>query len=255
MNDGPGINDNGSGSATLLETPLQVVELGIEPRNTIRFAWWGAEEAGLVGSQYYVDNLTKAQAKDIELYLDFDMIGSPNYGRFVYDGDGSAFGIKGPTGSDDIEAVFADYFASQGLASEPTAFDGRSDYDAFITAGIPAGGLFTGAEDAKTEQQVGLYGGLATFNNEPVSYDPCYHQACDSLDPIGDGADAALTPTPDSRPRSARCFLALVGNVAGCISCATCSPLSRRAAPRWSPRRCAPSLPNPTRPACAASCT
>ena len=190
--DGPGIEDNGTGSGTLLETALQIAELGIEPRNTIRFAWWGAEEAGLVGSQFYVDSLTKSQAKDIELYLNFDMIGSPNFARFIYDGDGSAFGIKGPSGSDDIEQVFEDFFASQGLASEPTAFDGRSDYDAFITAGIPAGGLFTGAEGVKTQEQVALYGGLATFGGEPVSYDPCYHQACDSLDPIADGADAGL---------------------------------------------------------------
>lgn len=190
--DGPGIEDNGTGSATLLETALQIADLGIEPRNTIRFAWWGAEEAGLVGSQYYVDSLTKSEAKDIELYLNFDMIGSPNFARFIYDGDGSAFGIKGPSGSDDIEALFEDYFASQGLISEPTAFDGRSDYDAFITAGIPAGGLFTGAEDAKTAEQVEWYGGLATFDGEPVSYDPCYHQPCDSMDPIGDGADAEL---------------------------------------------------------------
>jgi len=190
--EGPGIEDNGTGSGTLLETALQIADLGIEPRNTIRFAWWGAEEAGLVGSQHYVDSLSKSDAKDIELYLNFDMIGSPNYARFVYDGDGSAFGIKGPTGSDDIEQVFEDFFTSQGLASEPTAFDGRSDYDAFISAGIPAGGLFTGAEGAKTPAQVALYGGLATFAGEPVSYDPCYHQACDSLDPIGDGADAAL---------------------------------------------------------------
>ncbi len=190
--EGPGIEDNGTGSATLLEIALQVAELGIEPRNTIRFAWWGAEEAGLIGSQHYVDSLTKSEAKDIELYLNFDMIGSPNYARFIYDGDGSAFGIKGPSGSDNIEQVFEDYFGSQGLASEPTAFDGRSDYDAFITAGIPAGGLFTGAEDTKTEEQVGLYGGLATYDGQPVAYDPCYHQACDSMDPIGDGADAGL---------------------------------------------------------------
>jgi len=190
--EGPGIEDNGTGSATLLETALQIAELGIEPRNTIRFAWWGAEEAGLIGSQFYVDSLTKSEAKDIELYLNFDMIGSPNYARFVYDGDGSAFGIRGPAGSHAIEEVFEEFFASQGLASEPTAFDGRSDYDAFITAGIPAGGLFTGAEDNKTEDQVALYGGLATFDGEVVAYDPCYHQACDSLDPIGDGADAGL---------------------------------------------------------------
>jgi Zn-dependent M28 family amino/carboxypeptidase len=189
---GPGINDNGSGSATLLEIALQMAAADIEPRNAVRFAWWGAEEAGLVGSQFYVDSLTKSEAKDVELYLNFDMIGSPNYARFVYDGDGSAFGIRGPAGSHAIEDVFEEFFASQGLASEPTAFDGRSDYDAFITAGIPAGGLFTGAEDVKSEEQVALYGGLATFEGEPVSYDPCYHQACDSLDPIGDGADAGL---------------------------------------------------------------
>ncbi|HEU4491503.1 MAG TPA: M20/M25/M40 family metallo-hydrolase [Jiangellales bacterium] len=189
---GPGIEDNGTGSATLLEVALQMAELGIEPRNTVRFAWWGAEEAGLVGSQFYVDNLTRQEANDIELYLNFDMIGSPNFARFVYDGDGDAFGIKGPSGSDDIEALFAKFFADQGLASEPTAFDGRSDYDAFISAGIPAGGLFTGAEDAKSEEQVPLYGGLATYAGSPVSYDPCYHLACDSMDPIADGADAGL---------------------------------------------------------------
>jgi Zn-dependent M28 family amino/carboxypeptidase len=210
---GPGINDNGSGSATLLELALQIAELGIEPRNTVRFAWWGAEEAGLVGSQFYVDSLSKSEAKDIELYLNFDMIGSPNYARFVYDGDGSAFGIRGPAGSRAIEEVFEEFFASQGLASEPTAFDGRSDYDAFITAGIPAGGLFTGAEDNKTEDQVALYGGLATFDGEVVAYDPCYHQACDSLDPIGDGADAGLYEALNDAYDGALEFNGVISNV------------------------------------------
>lgn len=190
--DGPGIEDNGTGSAALLEIALQLDELGIDPRNKVRFAWWGAEEAGLVGSQYYVDSLSKQQLKDTELYLNFDMIGSPNFVRFVYDGDGSAFGIRGPSGSGAIEGVFEDYFDSQGLASEPTAFDGRSDYDAFISAGIPAGGLFTGAEDAKTADQVADYGGLASFEGASVSYDPCYHKACDSMDPVGDGANPLL---------------------------------------------------------------
>lgn len=211
--EGPGIEDNGTGSATLLETALQIAELGIEPRNTIRFAWWGAEEAGLVGSQYYVDSLTKREAKNIELYLNFDMIGSPNFARFVYDGDGSAFGIKGPTGSDDIEQVFEDFFASQGLVSEPTAFDGRSDYDAFITAGIPAGGLFTGAEDVKTPEQVEWYGGLATFEGEPVSYDPCYHQACDSMDPVADGADADLYEALNAAYGGALLYEGVISNI------------------------------------------
>ena len=105
------------------------------------------------------------------------MLGSPNYVRFVYDGDGSATPrTRGPPGSAQIEAVFIDYFASQGLATEPTAFDGRSDYGPFIEEGIPAGGLFTGAEGVKTAEQAAIYGGTA---GEP--YDPCYHQACDTI--------------------------------------------------------------------------
>jgi Zn-dependent M28 family amino/carboxypeptidase len=119
------------------------------------------------------------------------MIGSPNFVRFVYDGDGSAFGTSGPSGSATVEGVFNDYFASQGLQTEPTEFDGRSDYEAFINAGIPAGGLFSGAEDIKTAQEAAIYGGTAG-----VAYDECYHQACDdisnlnktSLDQLADAA-------------------------------------------------------------------
>lgn len=185
--EGPGIQDNGSGSAAILEVALQMAELGIEPTNRVRFAFWGAEEAGLIGSQFYVDSLSKREQKDIAVYLNFDMVASPNYVRFVYDGDGSAFGIRGPAGSHNVERVFTEFFASQGLESEPTAFDGRSDYDAFINVGIPAGGLFTGAEGIKTAEEAAIYGGVAG-----AAYDPCYHQACDSLTPVADGADADL---------------------------------------------------------------
>ncbi len=197
VEEGPGINDNGSGTGTTLEVALQMARLGVQPVNAVRFAFWGAEEAGLVGSQFYVDSLTKAQTKDIMLNLNFDMLGSPNFARFVYDGDGGAFGITGPSGSARIEQVFEQYFASQGLATEPTEFDGRSDYDAFISAGIPAGGLFTGAEGIKTPEQVALYGGFAG-----QQYDPCYHAACDdrsnisvqALDEMSDAvAHAVLT--------------------------------------------------------------
>ena len=87
------------------------------------------------------------------LDLSFDMLGSTNFARFIYDGDGGVFGSTGPSGSARIEQVFEQYFASQGLATEPTEFDGRSDYDASIAAGIPAGGLFTGAEGIKTPEQ------------------------------------------------------------------------------------------------------
>ena len=96
--------------------------------------------------------------------------------RFVYDGDGSATELAGPPGSAQIEGVFNDYFASQNLASEPTAFDGRSDYGPFIAVGIPAGGLFSGAEGEKTPEEAAVYGGTAG-----EAYDSCYHQACDDI--------------------------------------------------------------------------
>ena len=177
--EGPGINDNGSGSAGLLETALEVAELGVEPRNHLRFIWFGAEESGLVGSQYYVDQLSKRELKDIAVMLNFDMIGSPNPGWFVYDGDASDTASTGSAGSGVVEDVFVDFFDSIGRISEPTAFDGRSDYDAFVAAGIPAGGLFTGAEDHKTVEQAApdYWGGEAG-----VAYDPCYHAACDTIE-------------------------------------------------------------------------
>jgi Zn-dependent M28 family amino/carboxypeptidase len=111
------------------------------------------------------------------MYLNFDMVGSPNFGLFIYDGDGSGFGLEGPPGSDDIEALFERFYADRGIPTEPTAFDGRSDYFDFINNGVPAGGLFTGAEVPKTAEQVEKWGGQAN-----VAFDPCYHQACDTID-------------------------------------------------------------------------
>ena len=178
VTEGPGINDNGSGSATILEIAEEMAELGYTKklRRQVRFAFWAAEEFNLLGSQHYVASLTDDELAEIYANLNFDMLGSPNYVRFVYDGDGSDTPAAGPDGSDVIETIFTDYFASQGLASEPTAFDGRSDYGPFIAVGIPAGGLFSGAEVLKTPEQAAIYGGTA---GEP--YDPCYHQACDDI--------------------------------------------------------------------------
>jgi Zn-dependent M28 family amino/carboxypeptidase len=173
---GPGINDNGSGSSTILEIAEEMAELGITNRQQVRFAFWGAEELGLLGSEHYVDQLSEEELQSIWANLNFDMVGSPNYVRFVYDGDGSAGPPAGPPGSGQIEQVFTQYFASQGLESEPTPFSGRSDYGPFIAVGIPAGGLFSGAEGIKTEEQAAIYGGTAG-----VAYDPCYHQACDTI--------------------------------------------------------------------------
>ena len=175
--EGPGINDNGSGTAQDLEVALQMARLGVQPANQVRFAFWGAEEAGLIGSQFYVDSLTSRQVKDTAVNLNYDMVASPNFVRFVYDGDASDTASLASTGSGVVEDVFLKYFAAQSLPVEPTAFDGRSDYDAFISVGIPAGGLFTGAEDIKTAQQAAIYGGTAG-----APYDPCYHQACDTID-------------------------------------------------------------------------
>jgi Zn-dependent M28 family amino/carboxypeptidase len=175
---GPGINDNGSGSASLLETALQ---LGSKPKvnNAVRFAWWGAEELGLVGSTEYVRGLTFEQQLDIALYLNFDMVASPNAAYFVYDGDDSdAVGAgAGPFGSAQIEKAFVDYLtAAKSVPTEGTDFSGRSDYGEFIAQGIPAGGLFTGAEGIKTPAQAAKWGGTAG-----VAYDKCYHQKCDNL--------------------------------------------------------------------------
>ena len=177
--EGPGINDNGTGTAALLEIALQMSDLGLSTRNHVRFAFWGGEEDGLLGSSHYVAQLTKAQKKQIAVNLNFDMLGSPNPVTFIYDGDGDAFGATGPNGSDIIEGVFEDYFAAQGAPFEATEFDGRSDYFAFINAGIPAGGLFSGAEGIKTAEQAALFGGTAG-----AAYDPCYHQACDTINNV-----------------------------------------------------------------------
>jgi Zn-dependent M28 family amino/carboxypeptidase len=190
--EGPGINDNGSGSATILEIAAQMATLGIRPVNRVRFAFWAAEEAGLLGSTFYVSQLTEEDLQTIALNLNFDMVGSPNYVRFVYDGDGSDTPIAGPEGSQAIEALFLDYFAHPalggGVPAAPTTFDGRSDYGPFIAVGIPAGGLFSGAEGIKTEEEAQQYGGTAG-----VAYDPCYHQACDTLENNNDEALAELS--------------------------------------------------------------
>ncbi|MGH8902614.1 MAG: M20/M25/M40 family metallo-hydrolase [Egibacteraceae bacterium] len=193
--EGPGINDNGSGTAVNLEIAEQIARLRIKPANRVRFAFFGAEELGLLGSKHYVSQLSKREITDIAVNLNFDMMGSPNFVRFVYDGDGSASPPAGPNGSGQVEQVFLDYFAQQELATEPTAFSGRSDYGPFIDVGIPAGGLFSGAEGLKTEAQVAAHGGTAG-----VAYDACYHQACDTsdnisataLDQLGDAAAHAV---------------------------------------------------------------
>jgi Zn-dependent M28 family amino/carboxypeptidase len=186
---GPGINDNGSGSAAILEVAEQLKN--VKPRNKLRFAWWGAEESGLVGSNAYVAGLSDEEKAKIALYLNFDMIGSPNHVFFIYDGDDSdVVGAgAGPAGSAEIEKTFERYFTERGVPFKGTDFSGRSDYGPFINAGIPAGGLFTGAEGIKTAQEAALWGGTA---GQP--YDPCYHLACDTY---ANNNDVALETNAD----------------------------------------------------------
>ena len=177
VQDGAGINDNGSGSAALLETAIQMAK--VKPANTVRFAWWGAEEEGLLGSEYYVEQLSEEEIADIGLYLNFDMVASPNYMFGIYDGDnsgGTAAPGFIPEGSAEIEDVFEAFYASRGEPFVDSEFSGRSDYGPFIAVGVPAGGLFTGAEVPKTEEEEELFGGVAG-----VAFDPCYHQFCDNL--------------------------------------------------------------------------
>jgi Zn-dependent M28 family amino/carboxypeptidase len=192
VEEGPGVNDNGSGTGALIEIAEEAAKLRGKPRNRLRFAFWGAEESGLVGSTAYVADLIESgEIDDIEANLNFDMLASPNFVRFVYDGDNSTGeGEVGPPGSAQIEQVFLRYFAARGLEVEPTAFDGRSDYGPFIApeALVPAGGLFSGAEDVKTPEQAAVYGGAAGS-----WYDPCYHQACDTLATV-----LGVPPFPDA---------------------------------------------------------
>nr|WP_179963876.1 M28 family metallopeptidase [Mycolicibacterium parafortuitum] len=184
VEDGPGINDNGSGVAAVLETALQ---LGGSPdvRNAVRFGFWGAEEHGLIGSGNYVGSLDEDALRDIALYLNFDMLGSPNPGYFIYDGNQSAPPDprlpvpRIPEGSAGIERTLMGYLDKAGKPGRDTDFDGRSDYDAFTRAGIPAGGLFSGAEEKKTAEEADLWGGQA---DEP--FDPNYHKASDTIDHI-----------------------------------------------------------------------
>jgi len=181
---GPGINDNGSGSAALLEIAENLGKW--KPQNTVRFAWWGAEEDGLLGSEAYVAELPQAERDRIALYLNFDMVASPNYVSMVYDSDQSTFpagDIPIPEGSVAIEDLFESYYTALRQPYDDTAFDGRSDYEAFILAGIPSGGLFTGAEEVKTEQQAAIWGGTAG-----EQFDPCYHLACDTRANISEKA-------------------------------------------------------------------
>ena len=175
---GPGIQDNGAANAAILETAIQMAK--VNPRNTVRFAWWGAGELGRTGSSSYVDGLSEEEVARISLYLDFDIIASPNYVFFILDGDNSdGLSVPAPAGSDQIEYLFEHYYTQAGFPFKGSPILGGSDYDAFFLRDIPIGGIFTGSNGIKTDEEVALWGGIAG-----EQYDPCWHLACDTFDNI-----------------------------------------------------------------------
>jgi Zn-dependent M28 family amino/carboxypeptidase len=187
---GPGIVDNGSGVASELEIAKQLHKsvkinktggpTGLV--NKVRFAFWGSEENGLLGSAYYLSQLSTADKARITIDINVDMLASSNGVYFVQDGDGQHTVPTGPLQpgrSVELENVLVDYFGSQGLPFVYRPYDGRSDYQSFVNAGIGAGGLTSGSDQVKTAEQAALFGGTAG----QVMH-PCYHTACDRLDTV-----------------------------------------------------------------------
>ncbi|MER5358493.1 M28 family peptidase [Streptomyces sp. NPDC002785] len=165
---GPGINDNGSGSATLLENALALAEQNPTMTKHVRFAWWNGEEQGLQGSKYYVGQLTAAQRSTIKAYYNFDMVASTNAGYFINNVDSAA------------SAPMKEYWDSLNLAPEENVEgQGRSDDYSFQQGGIPTSGYATGASYTKSSAQAAKWGGTA---GRP--YDSCYHQSCDTTSNI-----------------------------------------------------------------------
>jgi aminopeptidase Y len=167
---GPGINDDGSGSLTLLEVATQLTNYHVN--NCVRFAWWAGEEEGMLGSDYYVSVLSSEDNLKIRLFMDYDMLGSPNFAYQVY----NATNAVNPKGSEELRDLYTDFYISNGFNFTYIPFDGLSDYDAFIKHGIPGGGITTCTDGFKTDEEQQTFGGVAGER-----YDPCYHQICDTV--------------------------------------------------------------------------
>jgi aminopeptidase S len=201
--EGPGADDNASGVAALLEI---AVRMGGSPSlpNAVRFGFWAAEERSFEGSVGYVDSLSRSDRDGLAVYLNVDMVASPNAGYFVQGGVGEAGSEAGPPGSDVVGRVLAEELAAVGVVAEHVEFEGGSDYVPFIEAGIPTGGVLSGDEDTKTSEQAERWGGT-----EGEEFDPCYHAACDraegidrtALDRFGDALAGTVVRFAES-PRS-----------------------------------------------------
>jgi aminopeptidase S len=178
VEDGPGIVDNGSGVASLLEIATQ---LGDDPlvQNTVRFAFFGGEENGAEGSTAYVEGLSADNRGKIKLYLNVDMVASPNGGYFVQGGKGNDPEEAGPPGSATIGRVLADQLTKTGVTDPEIIEFVGDDESAFIEAGIPVGGAENGDAEDKSRRQARAWGGQAGER-----YDRCYHEACDTIDNV-----------------------------------------------------------------------
>jgi Zn-dependent M28 family amino/carboxypeptidase len=177
--EGPGINDNGSGSAAVLEAALVLADALHRTSGNVQFAFWGAEERGLVGSRHHVGTLSEDERRHIGVYINLDMVGSPNAARFVQ---------RSPEADSELAASVRQKllgeFKDRSVPVEERA-GGRTGTDdaAFFQKGIPTVGLHTGSGAPKSQAQADLFGGAA---GKP--YDPCYHKACDTTANIDRGA-------------------------------------------------------------------
>jgi aminopeptidase Y len=186
---GPGINDDGSGTISLLEVAAQLTKY--EVNNCVRFAWWAGEEEGLLGSTYYAEHLPAAENQKVRLFMDYDskylfvswsvrmiantylsVMASPNGVYQIYNSTDAV----NPAGSGGLRQLYENWYKEQGLNYTYIVFDGRSDYVGFLESGIPSGGIATGAEGIKTKEEASIFGGKAG-----AQYDPCYHQLCDDI--------------------------------------------------------------------------
>eukprot|EP01080_Neovahlkampfia_damariscottae_P000223 gene223-4469_t len=178
--EGPGMNDDGSGSSALLEIVVQYFKHGIKSHNTLRFAWWGAEEIGLLGSRHYVRELKKNEEefKKVKAYLNFDMLGSPNYILGIYDGSFATNELIRDQ-SLKITNTFIEHFNYAQNPFKKSPLISGSDFVPFVDAGIPSGGLFTGAGAIKSDEERTKFGGFPL-----AAYDTCYHKSCDHYENI-----------------------------------------------------------------------
>lgn len=186
VDDGPGMNDNASGTAALLEIALTLA--ACRPARRLRFFFWGAEEEGLLGSRAYVTSLSDTERRALRGYVNLDMLAAPNHAFMLTDGDGSRFGEVGPAGSGELEAFFRADFTAHGHPLVESRYMGRSDDKPFFDAGVGVVMLGAGYDGQKTPEQAALFGGVA---GKP--FDPCYHRACDDLGNVNAKALLVIT--------------------------------------------------------------